>query len=536
MSTPMSAPEQWDESRSAAGDRNPWLIAAIVSIATFMEVLDTSIANVALQQIAGSLGAGLSESTWVLTTYLVASAVIVPISGWLSEVIGRKRYYMVSVAVFTAASMLCGMAGSLSALIVARVLQGLGGGGLAASEQSIITDTFAPAKRAGAFALYGISVVVAPTLGPTLGGWITDNLSWHWIFFINVPVGIASLLLVQWLIVDPPAVVAERKALLARGLKVDWVGFLLVALFLGCLEIVLDKGQEEDWFASGFITTFAVVSAVSLACFIPWELTRKEPIVDIRLLAHRQFGVAFVAMLAVGGILVGSTQLLPQLMQSSFAYTATWSGLALMPGGFATLLLMPVSAGLSRKVQPKYLMAAGFALVALGMWHSSGFDLDASFGHLAWMRVVQVVGLPLLFVPINGVAYSGLRPGQSGHASALINVARNLGGSIGVSLANAGLAQRGQMHQSRLVESVVPSSVGYQHGLRQVTDYFVHQGSSLGSAQRQAIAWIGQAVATQSTLLSYVDVFCGYAAFALLMALVVLALKRVNLAEAKLGH
>ena len=299
---------------------------------------------------------------------------------------------------------------------------------------------------------------------------------------------------------------------------------------------MLDKGQDEDWFASGFIVTFAIVSAAALACFIPWELTRKEPIIDIRLLAHCQFGLAFVAMMAVGGILVGSTQLLPQLMQSSFAYTSTWAGLALMPGGFATLLLMLVAAGLSRKVQPKYLMAAGFTLIALGMWHSAGFDQGSSFGSLAIMRVVQVMGLPLLFVPINAVAYSGLRSGQSGHASALVNVARNLGGSIGVSLANTGLARRAQMHQSRLVENVAPSSTGYQHGLHQVTDYFVHQGASLGSARRQATAWIGQAVAEQSVLLSYVDVFCGYAAFALFMALVVLALKQVNLAEAKLGH
>ena len=246
------AGHEWEgyanQSRSAAGDRNPWLIAVIVSIATFMLVLDTSIANVALRHIAGSLAAGVDESTWVITTYLVANAVILPVSGWLARVIGRKRFYMICVAVFTFASLLCGLAPNLTTLIVFRILQGLGGGGMAPSEQAILADTFPPEKRAQAFALYGVAVVVAPTIGPTLGGWITDNWSWNWIFFINVPVGILSLVLVRWLLVEPEVLEQERRELLAGGLKVDWIGFVLVALALGCLEIVLDKGQREDWF------------------------------------------------------------------------------------------------------------------------------------------------------------------------------------------------------------------------------------------------------------------------------------------------
>ena len=526
----------WDSSRSAAGDRNPWLIASVVSIATFMQVLDTSIANVALRQIAGSLAAGVDESTWVITTYLVASAIIIPISGWLSAVVGRKRYYMICVALFTVASLLCGLAGNLSILIVFRVLQGLGGGGMAPSEQAILADTFPPAKRSSAFALYGVAVIVAPTVGPTLGGWITDNYSWHWIFFINVPIGIISLLLVQWLVVEPPVLEKERAERLSKGLRVDWIGFVLVALFLGGLEIVLDKGQEDDWFSSNFIITFAIIAGIACACFIPWELSRKDPIVDIRLLAQRQFGLAFAVMMAVGAVLFGSTQLLPQLLQSNFAYTATISGLALMPGGFAMLLLMPVAGRLGNVVQPKYLMAVGLAVVSLGMWHSTVLEQGASFSFFAWMRVLQVIALPFLFVPINTVAYSELRPECTGQASSLINVARNLGGSIGVSLANTELMQRAQFHQARLVESAIPSSVTYQHALDQVTHALVAQGSSLVAAQQQAIGWIGQTILNQSTLLSYIDVFWAYAAFSLLMVPLALTLKTVKLAKREAVH
>jgi DHA2 family multidrug resistance protein len=529
-------PSGWDASRSAAGDRSPWLIASIVSIATFMLVLDTSIANVALRQIAGSLAASAEESTWVITTYLVASAIIIPVSGWLSDVIGRKRYYMICVALFTIASLLCGIAPNLPVLIFFRIMQGLGGGGMAPSEQAIIADTFPPAKRAAAFALYGVAVIVAPTVGPTVGGWITDNYSWHWIFFINVPVGIVSLLLVQWLVTEPPVLEKERAERLTGGLKVDWVGFILVALFLGCLEIVLDKGQEDDWFQSGFIVTFSAVSAVACVLFVPWELSRKDPVVELRLLGQRQFATAFCLMLAVGAVLFSSTQLLPQLLQSNYAYTATISGLALMPGGVAMLLLMPVSGRLGGVVQPRLMMAVGMALIALGMWHSTSLEQGASFGYFAWMRMFQVIGLPFLFVPISTVAYSELKPESTGHASSLINVARNLGGSIGVSLANTELAQRVQFHQSRLVEAAIPSSPNYQHAVERVTQFFVGQGSSMATAQRQAVGWIGQTISNQSMLLSYIDVFWGCALFALLMVPLALTLKRVNLSKSAAGH
>src|SRR3977135_1497263 len=285
-----------DLSRSAAGNRNPWLVAVVISIATFMEVLDASIANVSLRNIAGSLAAGVDESTWVLTSYLVANSVILPIRGWLSGVIGRKRYYMSCVAIFTVSSLLCALAPTLSTLIVFRVLQGLGGGGMAPTEQAMLADTFPAGLRGQAFALYGVAVIVAPTVGPALGGWLTDNLSWHWIFMINGPIGLLSLVLVQWMVQEPEVLERQRRESLARGLKVDWIGFVLVALALGFLEIVLDKGEREDWFQSNFINTFAAISATSFALLFPWELARRDPIVDVRLLSRRQFGTSFLVM------------------------------------------------------------------------------------------------------------------------------------------------------------------------------------------------------------------------------------------------
>jgi DHA2 family multidrug resistance protein len=525
------------QSRSAAGDHNPWLIAVVVSIATFMLVLDTSIANVALRNIAGDLAAGVDEATWIITTYLIANAVIIPVSGWLASVIGRKRYYMICVAIFTIASFLCGIAWNLQSLIVFRILQGLGGGGMAPSEQSILADTFPPNKRAQAFALYGVAVIIAPTIGPTLGGWITDNYSWHWIFFINLPFGILSLSLVQWLLVEPEALERERRERLRGGLKVDWVGFVLVALFLGCLEIVLDKGQQDDWFQSDFIISFALISAVSFALFMPWEWARKDPIVDVRLLFTRQFGTAFLVMLSVGAILFGSTQILPQLLQTGFGYTAYLSGLALMPGGLAMLLLMPAAGAVSNWVQPKYLIAAGMAVIAVAMWHMTSISADAPFSYFAWARVYQMIGLPMLFIPINTAAYADLPPQKTNQASALINVARNLGGSFGISLANTEIAQQSQVHQSVLVEHVAPSSHAYQETLRQVTAYFAAHGEPVVRAGQLAVGWIGRIVEQQATLLAYIDVFWLAAVFtALMVPLVLLLLRPVDVGAAPAVH
>jgi MFS transporter, DHA2 family, multidrug resistance protein len=515
-------------SRSAAGNHNPWLITAVVSIATFMLVLDTSIANVALRDIAGSLAASVDESTWIITTYLVANAVIVPVSGWLSNVLGRKRYYMICVAVFTGSSLLCGLATSLPMLIVFRILQGLGGGGMAPSEQAILADTFPPEKRAQAFALYGVAVIVAPTVGPTLGGWITDNFSWHWIFFINVPVGIASLLLVHWLLVEPDVLVRERRERLRGGLKIDYIGFALVALWLGSFEVVLDEGQRSDWFQSDFIVAFTAISILAAAIFFPWELTRRDPIVEVRILLQRQFATTFLMMLAVGGVLFGTTQILPQLMQTSYGYTAMPSGLALMPGGFAMLIMMPLAGQIASKVQPKYLIATGMAIVTVAMWHMTSLVPNASFGFFAWARIYQMIGLPFLFIPITAASYSELRPDQTNQGSALINVARNVGGSIGVSLANTVLLQRTQVHQARLTANIYPSSIPYQQTIHHLAGALTARGAAPAGVQHQAIGIIGSLIGNQASILAYIDVFRDYAAFSAVMVLLAFLIRHVN--------
>ena len=517
------------ESRSAAGEHSPWLIALVVSIATFMVVLDTAIANVALRYIAGSLAVSVDESTWVVTTYLIANAVVLPVSGWLSNVIGRKRFYMICVALFTIASLLCGLASSLTALIVFRIMQGLGGGGMPTSEQAMLADTFAPRQRPQAFAIYGIAVIVAPTVGPTIGGWITDNYSWHWIFFINIPFGILSLVLVQWLVDEPEVLERERRQRLAGGLKVDWVGLALIALTFGCLELVLDRGQIDDWWHSTFIITCATISGCSLLFFIPWELTREDPIVDLRLLFQSQFGMAFIAMLAVGAVLFGSNQITPQLMQTNFPYTAMLSGMAMMPGGLAMLLMMPLAGQIIPRMQPKYWLAIGFTIVALAMWYSTSLTPDASFGYLATVRVFQTVGMPFMFIPINSVAYAGLPPQKTGEASALVNVARNLGGSIGVSLANTELVQRSQFHQARLTESIYPSSLQFHSALHNLTQYFMQLGGSAADAQNRAIGYIGQLVSSQAALMGYIDIFYTWAIIAgALVPLILLLVRRVD--------
>ena len=526
------------QSRSAAGDRSPWLIAIVVSIATFMVVLDTAIANVSLRHIAGSLAISVDESTWVVTTYLIANAIVLPVSGWLSNVIGRKRFYMLCVALFTVASLLCGLASSLSALIVFRILQGLGGGGMPTSEQAMLADTFSPRQRPQAFALYGIAVIVAPTVGPTIGGWITDNYSWHWIFFINVPIGIISLFLVQWLVVEPEVLERERRERLAGGLKIDWVGFALIALIFGSLEIVLDRGQIDDWFHSTTIVTFATISGCSFIFFIPWELTHDDPVVDLRLLFQRQFAVSFLVMLAVGAILFGSNQITPQLMQTNFPYTAMLSGLAMMPGGLAMLLMMPFAGQIIPHMQPKYWIAIGFTIIALAMWYSTSLVPDASFSYFATVRVFQTIGMPFMFIPINTIAYDGLPQQKTSDGSALINVARNLGGSIGVSLANTELLQRAQFHQARLMENMIPSSSVFQSNLNQITQYFAHIGSPAG-AHGRAIGYIGELVNGQATLMAYIDVFYTWSIFAaLLIPVVLLLLRRVGprRAQSAIGH
>lgn len=526
----------WSPERSAAGGHNPYLIAFVVSIATFMEVLDTTIANVALRHIAGGLAVGIDESTYVITSYLVANAVVLSISGWLSTVIGRKRFYMICVAIFTLSSLLCGFAWNLQALVLFRIVQGLGGGGMATSEQAILADSFPPHKRGQAFAIYGVAVVVAPVVGPTLGGWITDTYTWHWVFLINVPMGLLSLFLVGGLVREPSGAEEEREKLLSKGLRVDYVGFLLVAIGLGSLEYVLDEGQRNDWFGSNMIVLFAVLAAVSLLALIPWELTREDPIVDLRLLGRRQFAACFLVMLATGAVLISTTQILPQLLQSDLNYTAMLAGLALSPGGIATLVLMPVVGRLVSSVQPKYLIMLGAAIVAFSMWHLTGLTGDITYGYAAMSRIFLALGLPFLFLPVTTASYDGVPPDKTNQASALINVARNIGGSMGVALAQTILAQRQQFHQSRLIEHAAPSDLGYQQTVETMTRFFQAQGSNASDAASQAVAWVGRTLQQQVDLLAYIDVFWTLAIIAVLMIPTAAVLRPIKLGAPALGH
>jgi MFS transporter, DHA2 family, multidrug resistance protein len=486
---------------------NPWLIAVLVAFASFMENLDTTIANVALPYIAGGMGVSEDEASWVITTYLVANAVSLTASSYLARRLGRKSFFLICLGTFTASSVLCGFAPNLQTLLLFRIVQGLGGGGMVPVAQSILADSFPPEKRGQAFALFGIAVVVSPVVGPTLGGWISDNWSWQWCFEINGPIGLLALALLAVTLRDSEASVAERKRLERQGDGFDLIGFALAATFLGALELALDRGLEDDWFGSNFIVATVTVCALAFVLMIPWELSRRNPIIDIRIVATRQFGSAFLVMAATGAILLSTTQYLPQLVQTEYGYTATWAGLVLSPGGLVLAAMMPVAGRLSGKVQPRILIAIGAVLCALAMFDMTRINGQVDFRFFAVSRMLLSLGLPFVFIPILTASFAGLPPGKTDMASALINVARNTGGSIGISLANNVLAHREQFHQSRLVELVNPSTTQYEHALQHVTDYFAAQGASLAQAQQQAFAWIAQQVQTQAAFLAYIDVF-----------------------------
>jgi DHA2 family multidrug resistance protein len=378
---------------------------------------------------------------------------------------------------------------------------------MAPVSQSILADSFPPEKRGQAFALYGIAIVVAPIVGPTLGGWITDNYSWHWVFLINAPVGVLSLGLVH-VFVQQRTLPGDRGNRLLEGLRrFDFVGFALIAGCLGSLELVLDQGQRDDWFGSSVIVAFTVVSAISFILFVPWSLSRKSPVIDLRILFSRQFGACFLVMLATGGILISSVQVLPQLLQENFGYTATLAGLALSPGGMVTMVMMPIAGRLTSVVQPRYLIMAGAAIMVFAMYNLTNLYSGNNFSFFVWSRVYIGIGLPLIFVSITSASYEGIPPDKTDQASALINVGRNLGGSIFVSISQTELAQRQQFHQSRLVEHIVPSDIQYQAILQQATEYFVQKGATAAEAARQALGFVQQVVQQQASFLAYIDVF-----------------------------
>ncbi len=494
---------------------NPWVIALTVTIATFMEVLDTSIANVALPHIAGGLSAGLEESTWVLTSYLVSNAVILPISGWLSDRVGRKRFYMGCVAIFTVSSFLCGLAPSLGMLIFFRVLQGVGGGGLAPSEQAILTDTFEPSKRGMAFAVYGMAVVLAPAIGPTLGGLIADHYSWRWIFYINVPFGILSLLLTSRIVEDSPNQKEIREQ--ARHVPVDFLGLALVAIGLASLQVVLDKGQIDDWFGSSFITSLSIISAISLLCFVFWEWRNPEPILKITLLKNRSFAVACTLMLFLGVMLFGSTVLIPQYLQVLMRYTAERSGMAMSAGGLMTLCLLPLVGRLVAKVDARILIGIGFGISGLALYHMTGIYLGIDFTQASLLRVYQAAGIAFLFVPIQTISYVGNAPKDSNQVSAILNLARNLGGGIGISAVTTLIDRRAQVHQRYLVAHVGNAGSIFSDRVYSLRAALKHAGLSDYGANQQAHARLYHSLVVQAQALGYIDTFEILAIICLLM-------------------
>jgi MFS transporter, DHA2 family, multidrug resistance protein len=512
--------------RGGPGGANPWLIAVTVGFAAFMEVLDISIANVALEHIAGSLSASQDESTWVLTSYLVTNAIVLPISGWLASTIGRKRYFIACIIGFSITSLLCGIAPSLAMLIVARGLQGISGGGLQPNSQAILSDTFPPAKRGQAFAAYGIAVVFAPAIGPTLGGWITDNFSWRWVFLLNVPVGILLSLMAARVLADPPAMIAERKARRGAKLRLDYIGFALLVIGMGALQIVLDKGQEDDWFGSSFIIHLSIVAALGLIVFVLWELRRADPIVDLRLLADRNFAIGNLLMLMLGFALLATTTLLPLFVQTELGYTATDAGLVMSPGGFTVMLMMPVVGMLVAKVDARLLLAVGFAGTALALYSMTRFYGAVDYATIAWARVYQSSALALLFIPINTTALAGMPAAKSNNASAIINMMRNIGGSFGISAVTTLIARREQYHQNVLVAHATPLSTPYEAAIGTLQQAYLGYTASAVDALRQAEAQVYATVQQQAALLSFNDCFWAMAVILAAMVPVVLLMRK----------
>jgi len=501
---------------------NPWLIAVVVAMAAFMEVLDTSIANVALPYMAGNLGASNDQSTWVLTSYLVSNAIILPISGWLAGALGRKRFFMGCLGVFTVSSLLCGLAPSLEILLLFRVLQGAGGGGLQPMAQAILADTF-PQQRGLAFALYGITAIMAPTIGPTLGGWITFNYSWRWIFFINLPVGIVTWLLVRHFVEDPPYLAKLKSA----GVKLDYIGIALLTLGIGSLQVLLDKGQEDDWFGSNFITTLIVVATVCLISLVIWEWFQKAPIIDVRMFKSFNFASSSLMMFTLGIVLFSSLVLMPQFLQTLVGYTSELAGLALSAGGLVLLIEMPIMGQLTTKIQARYLIAFGWLSLSIAMFYSTKrIDLQIGFDTAVWLRIAQVIGLGFLFVPITLVAYIGISPEKNNAVAGIVNFMRNMGSSVGTSLVTTLIARRSQFHQARLVQYARPDSPNFQNSVNGLAQHLAHSGLSTHEAHMRAYATLYQGLQAQAASLAYIDTFMVLAVGAAIMFCLSFVLKK----------
>jgi DHA2 family multidrug resistance protein len=508
---------------------NPWIIAVVVTMATFMELLDTTIANVALPHIAGGLSSGIDESTWILTSYLVANAVVLPLSAWLSRYFGRKRYYMTCVVLFTASSFLCGLAPSLGMLIFFRVLQGIGGGGLAPCEQAILVDTFSPAKRAGAFALYSMAIVTAPAIGPTLGGWITDHFDWRWVFYINVPIGLLSLFLTHLVVTDSDRMKQEMRETRESGAKIDFIGIILIALAFGCLEVVLDKGQRDDWFESNFIVAFFTVSMAALVGGIIWELKVDDPVVDLTLLRERNFTLANFFYFMFGFTLIGSTVLIPQMLQGLFGYTAYQSGWAISPAAIVVVFMAPmVVKFLYPKLGAAPLIAASFLIQSVALFSYTHLDLSADYDSFIYCRLIQGFGIAFLFIPVSGLAYSYLPKELNNKASSLTNLFRNLGSSFGIAFVTTMQARRAQVHQNFIVEHLSPGDPVVTDRLSSFSKTFMHGGYTAPDAKIHAEALLSSTMANQASILAFLDVFWMLAWISLASAILVVFIRPFN--------
>ncbi len=485
-------------------DRRKWAIALTVIIPTFIEVMDTSVVNVSLPHIQGSLNAGLDEVTWVLTSYLVSNAVIIPITGWLASLFGRRNYLLFSIIVFTVSSVLCGAAPSLEVLVAARVLQGLGGGGLQPLSQAILLETFPVREHGVAMAVFGMGVVFAPILGPVLGGFITDNWSWRWVFYINVPLGVLAVFMAMLFVQDPPYI-------RARTVRIDHWGLALLTVGLGSLQVVLDKGEREDWFASNFIVILSIVAVVTLTAFVFVELRASHPVVNLRVFKDRTFAAGNIIMFTGYFCLFGSIVLLPLYLQNLMEYTAMLAGLVLGPGGLASLMVMPIAGILMKRgVPPKRLLALGLTLAAVALTLMSRFNLQADFFSAAWPRIVQALGMGLFFVPLSAATYVNIPREHMGNATGIFNLLRNLGGSFGVAISTTVLSQRSQWHQNMLVDHLTPFDLPFRRAMDKMLAVLGGDWASFYD-RKMAMAGIYGETLRQAAMMAFNDTFWVFA-------------------------
>ncbi len=510
---------------------NPWIIAISVMFATFMEVLDSTVVNVSLPHIAGSLSATVDESTWALTSYLVANAIVLPITGWLANYFGRKRLLIMSVTGFTFASFLCGFSPSLEFLVVCRVFQGLCGGALQPLSQAVLLEAFAPEDRGKAMAFWGLGIVVAPILGPVLGGWLTDSYSWRWVFYINIPVGIGAVIMTRLFIFDPPYIRRTSS-------RVDYWGISLLALGIAALQILLDKGQEDDWFSSHFMVSLAVISAIALFAFIVRELTASEPVVQLIVFKVRTYSTGVFLMTMLGFVLYGSLVLLPILLQTLMGYPALQAGIAMAPRGVGSFITMPIVGAILAWFGARKLLAIGLALGGFTLLWLGALNLNAGYWDIFWPQFLQGIALAMLFVPLTTVTMDPIPKEEMGNATSIFNLMRNIGGSMGIAASTTMLARREQMHINLLTADINQYNAQTRAMLAQMRAGFMARGSDATTAMRRAYEATFGVVGQQAAIISFVQVFRFLGIIFILMIPLILLMKppRVRRGQVPSGH